>query len=144
MFQVVESTHDLPSADMYILEEQSHRIGGGSGFLGISLRLRALEAMTYGVLRSKNSHVYSILPVRVSNYLELSETKAKSKLKKKKAVALVQQLLLEGKETPFGDIVTASEEQLNYFSSQKKKDDLSDCLLQAVAVLDWSHMSRQL
>lgn len=126
------------------MEEQSHRTVGGSGFLGISLGLRILEAMTFGVLRSRSSCVYSIRPMRVSNYFRIGSSHGRTLNKKCNATHLVLQMLLEGKATPFGNTVTASDELLDYYRHQKKKDDLSDTLLQALALLDWSQMSREL
>lgn len=125
-------------------------MAGTTGFLGVSLALRVIEAMTFSVLKSRSSCVYSVKPQRVSNYFSIGKKRGqpkgqpKGQSKKTKANELVKQMLYEGKPTLFGNKVTASEDLLNFFGSQKKKDDLSDSLLQAVALLDWSEMAKDL
>ena len=127
----------MPSADLYILEEQSQRLHG-KGFLGISVQLRALEATVYALLSQQNDgRVQSLLPTRVASYFEIA---ARGSAKKTAAVGVVKELIGRKSVTPLGEQVNFPEEVVKYFKNSKKKDDLSDCLLQGLCVLDWSTM----
>lgn len=76
----------------------------------------------------------------VAKYFGISaETYAQ---KKRNAVKLVQEMVEKRQQTPLGRNVGVSEEELGYFRTARKKDDLSDSLLVGLAVLDWSHMCR--
>lgn len=141
LLQVVTALKTVPKADLYILEEQSHRLHN-QGFMGISLKLRCLEAMIYATLsQQKDGTVQSILPSRVSSYFELV---GKGTQKKKAAVELVRELVEQRRTTPLGQTIRVPEELREYFLASKKKDDLSDCLLQGLSLLDWSNMCKTL
>ena len=150
LHQVKLSLDQLPSADLYLIEEQSHRSPSNRGFLEISVRLRTLEAMVHAILnqRDAGSCVRSIPALQVGSYFEISGQSGKSKtlLKKKAAINLITELITPGSSccTPMGIQADVPELLVNYFNSQKKKDDLSDCLLQALALLDWKTMILQL
>ena len=143
--QVKSGVEELPSADMYILEEQSHRNPGNQGFLGISMELRVLEAVIFTLLHQRsNPQVHSVLAKRVAAYFGISASK--SSVKKKAGVGLVKELLDSNgnRTTPMGNRVIAPDTLVKYYLSEKKKDDLSDSLLQALALLDWNQMAREM
>ena len=141
--QVKQSLENLPIADTYIIEEQSHRYRSSQGFLSVGMELRCLEAMVYATLRHlRGESVHSFPPQKVSSYFDIGGSSTVSK--KMKAVKLVRDLIKGGVQTPLGNKVCVSQEMVEVFLSKKKKDDLSDCLLQALAVLDWKNMSQQL
>ena len=137
-----EALEVLPEADVYVLEEQSHR-AVSTGFLGISVQLRCLEATLYTLLsQQRRGPVHSLLPTRVAGYFGIKGSKAG---KKKAAVDLVRVMAVEQRQaTPLGEEVQLPGELVEFFQAAKKKDDLSDSLLQAVALLDWSTMSKHL
>ena len=49
ILQVQEALKNFPSADMIVVEAQSHRNPAMAGFLGIGIKLRILEAFVYAV-----------------------------------------------------------------------------------------------
>lgn len=115
------------------------------GFLGISVELRTLEAMVFSIARlTKNVPVRSLLATRVSRYFSINTSK--STVKKKLAVELVRRLIDPNDPlmTPLGNKPGVPKELVGYFEGQSKKDDLSDCLLQALAIMEWSQMAQQL
>ena len=127
---------ELPPAEAYIIEAQSHRNPRSQGFLAVSVELRTLEAMLFAVAKQRKERVYSILPKRTAQYFGIGGS-----IRKRASVKLVKELMRCERATPLGDTVTLSEELAEYFDKEKKKDDLSDCLLQAVAFLEWSQMA---
>ena len=140
--QVKKSLEALPAADAYILERQTSRTPTNQGILGISLELQCLETMTYALLRNRGTLVHSIGAKQVAKYFGTSATT--SAQKKKNAVKLAQEMVEKQRPTPLGRRVGVSEEELRYFQSARKKDDLSDSLLGSLTVLDWSHMCQGL
>ena len=107
------------------------------------MQLRTLEAIVYAVLSQRpNTFVQSILPKRVSSYFTIEANKS---MKKKSTIKLVQELIDKNSDrtTPMGCKVNISEDLVEYFNAEKKKDDLSDCLLFSLAVLDWSLMVKE-
>lgn len=130
----------LPQADLYLLEEQSHRPGNHKGFLGISVQLRCLEATVYALLsQRRGGRVQSVLPSRVGGYFGIS-----GNTKKTAAVGLVRDLIGQMQTTPLGEVVRVSDGLKEYFQASRKRDDLSDSLLQGLALLEWSRMCHKL
>lgn len=138
----MKSLEALPAADVYVMETQGNRNPLNQGFLNISVELRCLEAMMYALLRSKGAFVHSLNAKLVAQYFSTSAKT--SATKKRNAVKLVGEVTEEQLRTPLGEKAKFSEESLQFFRTRKKKDDLSDCLLQGLALLDWSHMCQRL
>ena len=148
MLQVRACLEELPSAEVYLLEAQSHRSFPAKGFLHISVQLRALEAMIFAVMKeTRQAPVYSILPHMTSQYFGIV-TRSKPLMKKKAFIAVTRKLLdvcdSNVEKTPMGNVVRVSSKMREYFEEQRKNDDLSDCFLQAVAFLEWSQIARDL
>jgi hypothetical protein len=123
------------------------------------LRANVIEAMLHALLRKKNIPVESVRPDHVARYFpqafdaaELEavtsesksktkstkksaktgkRTKRKQKQKKNNSVTLVASLLNRN------DVLKCSESLREHFMDNSKRDDLSDCLLQAIAWLQW-------
>ncbi len=143
--QVKESLGQFPPADLYVIEEQSHRNPSNRGFLNISVQLRVLEAMVLAVSKlTRLSPVHSLSPNRVSRYFG---TNGKSgAAKKKMSIEFATKMIetLNPMKTPLGNTIKVPQDLVKYFEKEKKKDDLSDCLLQAAAVVDWCKMTQKL
>ena len=142
--QVEEEMKGFPSADMLVVESQSHRNPAMKGFLGIGIELRILEAFIYAIAKTRLSiPVQSVGARMVAQYFGIGAQKPQTK--KKAAIHLAHQFLSEDKhETPMGNKVGISDELKTYFFKEEKKDDLSDCLLQAIAVVEWGQMAKDL
>ena len=141
--QVQEALKGLPSADMFVLEMQAPR-SPTLGFLGISIELRIIEAFVHALARTAlSTPVQSIDARMVAHYFGI---RAKNRqAKKKAAVELVSQILSDTDHlTPMGNKTHVPDDLKVYFLKEKKKDDLSDSLLQAIAVFEWGQMAQDL
>ncbi len=144
--QVKESLGQFPPADLYVIEEQSHRNPSNRGFLNISVQLRVLEAMVLAVSKLTSlSPVHSLSPNRVSRYFG-TNGKSGAAAKKKMSIEFATKMIetLNPMKTPLGNTIKVPQDLVKYFEKEKKKDDLSDCLLQAAAVVDWCKMTQKL
>ena len=139
-----EALKEFPSADMFVLEAQAHRNPAMLGFLGISIDLRILEAFMHALTRTMlSTPVLSIDARMVAHYFGIRAKN--SRAKKKAAVELVHRLLSEAKyQTPMGNKIVIPDDLKCYFLKEKKQDDLSDCLLQAIAVFEWGQLAQDL
>lgn len=144
VLQVQEALKNFPSADMFVVEAQSHRNPAMAGFLGISIELRILEAFVYAVANTTlSTQVQSVEAKMVAQYFGISAGKPLAK--KKAAIELVNRILSgENYKTPMGNEVSTCNHFKAYFWKEKKKDDLSDSLLQAIAVFEWGQMAQDL
>ena len=141
--QVQEALKGLPSADMFVLEMQAPR-SPTLGFLGISIELRILEAFVHALARTTlSTPIQSVDARMVAHYFGI---RAKNRqAKKKAAVELVTQLFSNVEhQTPMGNRIQIPDDLKAYFLKEKKKDDLSDCLLQAIAVFEWGQLALDL
>lgn len=127
----------LPQASVYILESQSHQ-PQLKKFMEISIHLRTLEAMFYVLIQErKHSPIYIVLPRMIAQYFGIKGIVDK----KHAATRLVEKFVNSSVYTPMGNTLVVSRPCMQQFYSQKKRDDMSDSFLQAVAFLEWRHMS---
>ncbi len=131
---------------MFVLEVQAPRTptAAALGFLGISIELRILEAFIHALARSMLvTPVQSVDARMVAQYFGI---RAKNRTAKKKAaVELVSRLLSEVEyQTPMENKIQIPDDLKIYFLNEKKKDDLSDSLLQAIAVFEWGQLAQDL
>lgn len=104
--------------------------------------MRTLEAMVHAILNQRDwscVRVRSIPARQVGKYFGIG-----GENKKKGAIKTVSELMNSSCHTPMGIQVDIPKQLVEYFNGEKKKDDMSDCFLQALAVLEWRTMTLQL
>ena len=82
-----------------------------------------------------------VSPKAVAQYFNLC---ARGRAKKKAAVDAVISYINAQALTPMGHQVVVPSDLAEYFFLRTKKDDLCDCLLQAIAISEWSEMNQWL
>ncbi len=126
---------------MFCIESQYHETSKNLGHGYVSVKLKVIEMALYAALTSQSFNAGGVNPKRVSYYFEYDSYHLN---KKRAAVWVAKLLLLEEHRTPLGNLVTTSDRILKVFQSHRKKDDLCDAMLQAVAVMEWKKMHEEL
>lgn len=148
---------NLKTADRVLIEQQRARTGSSFGILEPILRVNSVEAILWGGLYEAvdkmNRPQLKIKPVlgQAVNSLwqpELDQVIADnpdrfSKMKvgyyhKKQVSTLLVQYWLDT-----NTVIKCSDQFRAMFKAEKKKDDLSDCLIQALAWYRWSNFSKE-
>ncbi|KAI8927263.1 ribonuclease H-like domain-containing protein [Entophlyctis helioformis] len=145
--------------DTVVIERQSWRpLGVRMSVPHAILRTTAFEAMLTGMLAERGKRqdlrIYSVLPAAVAETLDLAASSGspssstdpgvrptasvaqRYKAKKNASVAMVRGWLEDG-----GRVVCPAQLRA-MFEGSRKKDDLSDCLLLAMAHLTWQRNAR--
>lgn len=147
---------NLKEADMVVVEQQRARSGGSFSVLESTLRVNCVEAVLWGGLyeaadsvKRPDIKMAPLLRQAVDKtwQLELDDVIAENperfkKIKagyyhKKQAGSLLVQKWLDT-----NTVIQCSDEFKYMFENEKKKDDLSDCLIQALAWYRWERYSR--
>lgn len=138
--KILEFTKQFPPGDMFCLESQYHQASKISREGYISVQLKVIEMALHAAL-SRSYSVIGVNPKRISSYFEYDSYHLNKKIA---VVRVAKAMLFEKQPTPLGNLVTTSDEILENFPSHKKKDDLCDALLQAVAIMEWKQMYKEL
>lgn len=147
---------NLKVAGMVVVEQQRARSGGGHAVLESTLRVNCVEAILWGGLYEAadivNRPELKMTPLNRQSVdkvwqLELNDVIQENpqrfrKMKagyyhKKQAGSLLVQKWLDT-----NTIVNSSEALKAMYQAEKKKDDLSDCLIQALAWYKWDSFTR--
>jgi len=139
---VLEFVGQLPDVSTYTVEAQTHRTSGpaSSGFIKIGFQLRLLEALVFSTLKLKGKRVLSFPSKLVADIFELKSLPRQKK--KLSAVSVVGALLSEERGAATlaarchalnGKQLTVRQDVLKVYKTERKKDDLCDCLLQGIA-----------
>ncbi|KAH8556162.1 ribonuclease H-like domain-containing protein [Umbelopsis sp. PMI_123] len=134
---------DMKNDCAVVIERQRFRSMGGHSVLEHTLRVNMVEAMLWSALQcmtGTDMTKEAVNAIAVEKYwsmiqpefstLSEAESKTTSRSKKKRSQDLVTHWL----ET---DVLNCSSELRAMFAAEKKKDDLSDSLLQGIAWLNW-------
>jgi hypothetical protein len=121
-----------------LIERQRFRSNGIGIIPEPILRGNVVEALLHAFLPLKQVQVESISPTHTKLQFLSAFNAQTNSTKKASAVTLVKALLSRP------DLLQCSPVLRTYFMESSKKDDLSDCLLQALAWLQWRKFSVQL
>ena len=160
MQQVTGLFKDIPSADLCLIEQQTLHspLGLEKGLLQVGIELRTREAMLYAVARKDHPgmQTISVSPTAVGGYFGIntdtdddarhpdpgSNNKHASNKRKPTSSELVESLIGDHPgPTPLGDSLTVPGNMVDYFTAQERREDLSESLLQALAVVEWNRLA---
>ncbi|OBZ91534.1 Cruciform cutting endonuclease 1, mitochondrial [Choanephora cucurbitarum] len=148
----------LKAADKVLIEQQRARTGGSHNVLEATMRVNCVEAILWTSLydaidqlnRAKQIEMLPILRQRVDrlwqteldrvtaeNVETFSKAKSNYYLKKQASSLLVQNWL------DTNTMVNCNESFRAMYEQEKKKDDLSDCLMQALAWFRWEKYTKE-
>lgn len=135
--QLLQGISTMSTDCAIVIEKQRFRSMGGFSVLEHTLRVNMVEAMLWSALQCMTDPGMvkeAVSPVAVEKYwsdikgFHSEENQLSSK--KKRSELLVTKLLSN-------NYIDCNPELLNMFACEKKKDDLSDSMLQGLAWLDW-------
>ena len=110
----------LPVAEETIIEHQRWRSGGGHGVLPITIAVNTIEAMLHVLFMGTATSVEAATVAKAWGLVG-------GKDRKKEKVGIVKKLLMQR-------VLTG---ELDAWGKNKKKDDLADCLIQALTWKRW-------
>lgn len=133
---VAELLQAHPGIDTILIEKQRYRSHGGHNILQWTLLVNMFEAMLHAtfacLMNPKTQKVDSVNPSQVAQYWELKDITKPQRPKILQAMLDRKMLQVEGDTVMW-------EEKL----SLGKKDDLTDCFMQAVAWTRWMENRRR-
>jgi hypothetical protein len=117
----------LNNKDLILIEEQRNRTAGGPVH-GEVYKIKIVEAVLHAMCKCSS---VSVLPQSVATFI--GHGGVSKQIKKKKAIALSQEWILDG------TLLFERPSLIRDFETSKKKDDLADALVQLKAYLAWQH-----
>ncbi|KAI8333230.1 ribonuclease H-like domain-containing protein [Blakeslea trispora] len=143
-FIQVHILSSLKTTDKVLIEQQRARTAGGHSVLEHTLRVNCVEAILWTGLyqavdqlnRAEEIEMLPILRHRVDRFwqaeLEKPDESKRTHYQKKRAGSSLVQKWLDT-----NTVVKCSESLKTMYELEKKQDDMSDCLMQAVAWFHW-------
>ncbi|KAI8339512.1 ribonuclease H-like domain-containing protein [Chlamydoabsidia padenii] len=113
-----------------VIEQQRARSSSSHGIFEHTLRVNTIEALLWCTLAQVNDAPMEPILRQPVDKLWLLDENLLTLNKKKASVVLVKDWLEQGK-------VTCPDDLVDMFMTTKKKDDLSDALMQALAFYQW-------
>lgn len=147
-------TPNLPGTDTVLVEQQRARSNGSHTVLEHTLRVNCVESILWcGLYEARDKHKHIMMTpvprqtvdrvwqpeldqVALENPQQFARLKKGTYHKKRATTLLVQKWI----ET--NSVIDCSQEFKDMFHEEKKKDDLSDCLLQALTWFQWEKHTR--